>query len=123
MKDFIIERLLIEGHITIEMADLILNNMQGKTQIISDLVKDGNISKLEAVTLLKENETRIPSIGIPNQTNPWINPGTQPYQPYTPIQPSINVPWCDWHTGTGNPNPVTFTSTSTIDLNKNYTDK
>ena len=127
MKDRIIERLLTEGHITIEMADAILNNKHGKTEIISDLANDGNITKLEAVALLKEKESGSYIPNYPLQTNPWIGPGLgtspyQPYQPYIPNQP-INVPYCDWHTGTGNPNAVTFTSTSTSDLNKNYTDK
>lgn len=95
MKDLIIERLLTEGHITIEMADAILNNKHGKTEIISDLTHGGNITKLEAVTLLKEKE----SVSFPNypiQTLPWNPPVTVPYidwsRPGTvPGQPSWTV--------------------------------
>lgn len=101
--------------------------MQTRESIVQRLFNEGLITAEEAVVLLKED---VKIIQVPNQ-NQWIGPGipsypAQPYQPFTPNQP-INVPYCDWHTGTGDPNPVTFTTTSTyssgFDLNKNYTDK
>jgi hypothetical protein len=98
--------------------------MPTRESIVQRLLDEKLISAEEAVVLLKTEVTKwLPS---PNQ-NQWIGPGipsypAQPYQPFIPNQP-INVPYCDWHTGTGNPNTVTFTSTSTADLNKNYTYK
>jgi hypothetical protein len=110
------------------MLDSILKNlrsMQTRESIVQRLLDERLITTEEAVILLKTEVTKwLPS---PNQ-NPWIGPGipsypAQPYQPFTPNQP-INVPYCDWHTGTGNPNPVSFTTTySAPGINKNYTDK
>ena len=96
--------------------------MLTRESIVQRLLDEKLISAEEAVVLLKTEVTK----WLPNQ-NQWIGPGipsypAQPYQPFTPNQP-INVPYCDWRTGTGNPNKVTFTTTSTADLNKNYTDK
>ncbi len=99
--------------------------MQTRESIVQRLFSEGIITAEEAVVLLKED---VKIIQVPNQSSPWIGPGIpsypiQPYQPYTPNQP-INVPYCDWHTGTGNPNPVSFTTTySAPGINKNYTDK
>jgi hypothetical protein len=112
MKDYIVERLLTEGHITIEMADLILNNKQGKTQIISDLATNGNITKLEAVTLLKEKQTEsFPGFGTPNQTLPWVQP--------------ISLPYVDWSTPGTIPNQPRWTVTCSTDndLNNNHSSK
>lgn len=120
MKSSIIERLLDQGHITIYIADQILNNKLSKVEIISNLRHDGVVSIREAVALLKDKEEGLFRLGTPNQTDPWIGPGTTPYQPYIPSSP-INVPYCDWHTGIGN--PVSFTTTTTSDLNKNFTEK
>ena len=103
--------------------------MLTRESIVQRLLDEKLISTEEAVVLLKTEVTKwLPN---PNQ-NQWIGPGipsypAQPYQPFTPNQP-INVPYCDWSTGTGNLNPVTFTTTTTSqysasDLNKNYTDK
>lgn len=89
--------------------------MLTRESIVQRLLDQKLISTEEAVVLLKTEVTKwLPS---PNQSQPWIGPGpgTQPYQPYIPNQP-INVPYCDWHTGTGIPNQVTFTSTSTGDF-------
>jgi len=108
------------------MLDSILKNlrsMQTRESIVQRLLDEKLISAEEAVVLLKTEVTK----WLPNQ-NQWIGPGipsypAQPYQPFTPNQP-INVPYCDWHTGTGNPNPVSFTTTYTSPgINKNYTDK
>ncbi len=97
MKDRIIERLLTEGHITIEMADAILNNKHGKTEIISDLATDGNITKLEAVTLLKEKESGSYIPNYPIQTLSWNQPITHPY--------------VDWSTPGTSPGQPTWTVT------------
>lgn len=92
--------------------------MLTRESIVQRLLDQKLISAEEAVVLLKTEVTKwLPS---PNQSQQWIGPGipsypAQPYQPFTPNQP-INVPYCDWHTGTGNPNQVTFTSTSTGDF-------
>lgn len=100
--------------------------MQTRESIVQRLFSEGLITAEEAVVLLKTEVTKwLPS---PNQIQPWIGPGpgTVPYPPYYPNQPiqPINLPYCDWHTGTGNPNPVSFTTTYTSPgINKNSTDK
>ena len=80
MKNNIIERLLNEGHITIEIADKILNNKWGKVAHIADLRHDSIVTNYEAITLLRDDETPSLPFGTPNQTftmshhNPdWIN--------------------------------------------------
>lgn len=70
MKDNIIERLLSEGHIGIKIADIILNNKEGKVTHITNLKDDGIITNWEAVTLLKENESGSIPFDVPNQTFP-----------------------------------------------------
>lgn len=94
--------------------------MLTRESIVQRLLDEKLISAEEAVVLLKTEVTKwLPS---PNQPFMPTYPA-QPYQPFTPNQP-INVPYCDWYTGTGNPNPVSFTTTYTSPgINKNYTDK
>ena len=72
MKDQIVERLLTEGHITIQMAHSILNNAIAKKSIIESLSNDGNITKTETVILLKDIETPYFPFGVPNQTFPTM---------------------------------------------------
>lgn len=108
MKDSIIERLLKNNHITILMADSLLNNRDEKTSIIKTILESGYINFSEAVTLLKDVETISIPFGTPNQinpTNPWIQPYTDwTYDPNRPGQPRWEV-------------------TCSNDLNKNFTDK
>lgn len=112
LKDNILENLLTEGHITIQLADLILNNKDGRTEIIEDLAHDGIITKGQAIILLKENESFNFSTYIPDTT-----PIIQPYMDWRPSG------------GTGIINPYTITSThpakgtDSAALNKNFTDK
>lgn len=94
MKDQIIERLLNQGHITIEMADILINNRLEKSTLIAELNRDGQIDVKESIILLRDEE---PSIGF----NP-IMPPSMPYQP--PFQP-------DW-TWDPNRGPM-YTQTST----------
>lgn len=99
MKDRIIERLLSQGHITIERADAIINNRSSKASIIADLRYDSIITDWEAVILLKDNETLSMPFEVPHQTFPIM-----PHMPYqTP--------------GTGNP-PWTVTCTCDSVANK-----
>lgn len=111
-KDNILENLLTEGHITIKMADLILNNKYGRTEIIEELAHDCIITKGQAIILLKENE----SFNFPT---------------YIPDTTPIIQPYMDWRPSTGTIviNPYTITSTHPVKstdssaLNKNFTDK
>lgn len=89
MKDRIIERLLSEGHITIQMADIIINNKGNKAEIIADLKHDSIITSLEAVILLRDNEAYPIPFEVPHQTFP-IMP-TMPWQPYNPGNPYWHV--------------------------------
>ena len=73
MKDQIVLRLLEQGHITVSMADSLLNNLLEKTSIITQLREDGIISTQETITLLKEED---------HVTFPQIP--TMPYKPYQP---------------------------------------
>lgn len=112
VKDAIIEKLLTEGHITIQLADLILNNKDGRTELIEDLAHDNIITKGQAIILLKENESFIFPTYIPDTT-----PIIQPYMDWRPSS------------GTAITNPYTITSTHPVkttdssSLNKNFTDK
>jgi len=97
MKSNIIERLLDQGHITIEIADKILNNKEGKVVHITELKDDGIITNIEAVTLLRDDETPAIPFGVPNQTFP-VMPLTYPpnyhdwtYDPNRPGTPSWTV--------------------------------
>ena len=110
MKDRIIERLLSEGHITIQMADIIINNKSNKAEIIADLNHDSIITNWEAVTLLKENESGSIPFGTPNQTFP-VMPLTYP--------PNYH----DWTWDPNRPGTPGWTVTCTHDLDKNRTDK
>ena len=103
MKHIIIERLLDQGHITIKIADVIINNKTGKADHVSDLRGDSIISNSEALILLRDNEAPSFPFGVPNQP---VMPLTYPYNPF-------NTP------GTGPTPPWTVTCT----CNKNFTDK
>jgi len=105
MKQIIIERLLDQGHITIKIADVIINNKTGKADHISDLKGDSIISTSEALILLRDNEAPSFPFGVPNQP---VMPLTYPYNPF-------NTP------GTNDPNTPPWTVTCTC--NKNFTDK
>lgn len=73
MKDQIVARLLEQGHITVGMADTLLNNQLEKTSIVTQLREDGIISIQETIILLKEtDQVVIPQIP------------TMPYKPYSP---------------------------------------
>lgn len=94
MKDQIIERLLNQGHITIEIADILINNRLEKSTLIAELNRDGQIDVKESIILLRDEE---PSISF----NPIMSP-SMPYHP--PFQP-------DW-TWDPNRGPM-YTQTST----------
>ena len=87
MKDLIVERLLTEGHITIEMADAILNNKHGKTEIIADLKHDSIITNTEAIVLLKEKDQAVYYPPV----QPQVPMPTMPWQPYNPGNPNWHV--------------------------------
>lgn len=110
MKDRIIERLLSEGHISIQMADIIINNKGNKAEIIANLKTDGIITNWEAVTLLKENESGSIPFGVPNQTFP-VMPLTYPpnYHDWTWDPNRTGTPY--WHV------------TCSADLDKNRSEK
>ena len=92
MKNNIIERLLNEGHITIQIANVLLNSKTNKVDVISDLKNDGIISNMEAITLLRNDETLSFPFGVPNQTAP-IMPLTYPV-PYVDLNtPYTSPPW------------------------------
>jgi len=83
MKDQIIERLLTQGHITVNMADILLNDRLEKTSTVALLKEDGIISIHEVIILLKEGyELYQPSF----PTNPYQPPFTPgdvpPGQPF-----------------------------------------
>lgn len=108
MKHIIIERLLDQGHITIKIADVIINNKTGKADHISDLKGDGIITNSEALTLLRDSEAPSFPFGVPNIPNQPVMPLTYPYNPF-------NTP------GTGPTPPWHVTCTYCAD--KNFTDK
>ena len=85
MKDLIVERLLEQGHITIAMADALLNNLIEKTRIVTDLTGDGIITNTEAIILLKENDQVVYYPPIQPQVP------TMPWQPYSPGNPHWHV--------------------------------
>ena len=109
MKHIIIERLLDQGHITIKIADVIINNKTGKADHISDLKGDGIITNSEALTLLRDSEAPSFPFGVPNQPFPTM-PLTYPYNPF-------NTP------GTNDPMTPPWTVTCSYSANKNFTDK
>lgn len=96
MKDQIIERLLNQGHITIEMADILINNRLEKSTLIAELNRDGQIDAKESIILLRDAVDLLPPIMI------------APSMPYQP--PYVPGTW----TGDPNVGPV-FTQTSTSD--------
>lgn len=106
MKHIIIERLLDQGHITIKIADVIINNKTGKADHITDLRGDSIISNSEALILLRDNEAPSFPFGVPNIPNQPVMPLTYPYNPF-------NTP------GTGPTPPWTVTCT----CNNSFTDK
>ena len=85
MKDLIVERLLNEGHITVQMADIIINNKTDNAEIIADLNHDSIITNWEAIVLLKENDQVVyyPPVQPQSPTMPW--------QPYSPGNPHWHV--------------------------------
>lgn len=118
LKDNILERLLVNNQLTIEMVDLILNNKEGKIDLISDLLHNCIITNREALVLLKDNETPQFSFGIPNQT--------------TTYGPPVTLPYIDWSPHGTSPHPLrpyTITSTNPVKstdssaLNINFTSK
>jgi len=85
-KETIVERLVDQGHITINWADIILNRKDGYIERITELHTDGNVNTIEAVCLLISNPTTsTPSFpfGTPN-TFPSYPPLIPPYQPGQP---------------------------------------
>lgn len=92
MKHIIIEKLLNQGHITIGIADKILNNKAGKVQHIADLSHDRNITNSEALILLRDSEAPSFPFGVPNQP---VMPPTYPYNPFnTPgTNDPMSPPW------------------------------
>jgi len=110
MKNSIIERLLSEGHITIPLADSLLNNRSNKTNIIELLLEDGQINHVDAITLLRDYETPSFPFDTPNQKFP-VMPLTYPpnYHDWT---------WDPNQTGT-----PSWTITCSTDLNKNHGEK
>jgi len=107
MKHIIIERLLDQGHITIKIADVIINNKTGKADHISDLRGDSIISNSEALILLRDNEAPSFPFGVPNQP---VMPLTYPYNPNP-----FNAP--------GTNDPLTPPWTVTCTCNKSFTEK
>ena len=110
MKDKIVERLLSQGHITIPLADSLLNNRSNKANIIELLLEDGQINHTEAITLLKDDETPTIPLGVPNQTFP-VMPLTYPpnYHDWTWDPNRTGTPY--WHV------------TCSTDLDKNRSEK
>ena len=85
-KETIVERLLDQGHITINWADIILNRKDRYIERITELHTDGNVTTIEAVCLLIDNPTTCtPSfpLGTPNMF-PNYPPLIPPYQPSDP---------------------------------------
>ena len=96
MKDQIVARLLEQGHITVGMADTLLNNQLEKTSIVTQLREDGIISIQETITLLKESDQ---VVFPPVPTMPY-----KPYQPDWTYDP--HRPGQPWWTVTCTNNPV-----------------
>lgn len=95
MKDQIVERLLTQGHITINMADSLLNDRLEKTSTVALLREDGIISVQEAVILLKDGQ----ELYQPSFSPPPAMPAfpTNPYQPpFTPGDIPTGTPF--WYT-------------------------
>jgi len=90
MKDIIIERLLMQGHITVSMADQILNNKSEKVSIIMDLSQDSIIDHRETIILLKNEECYFQQPQMPSQPFP-SQPYNPPFQPYNPNSPYWHV--------------------------------
>lgn len=96
MKDQIVARLLEQGHITVGMADTLLNNQLEKTSIVTQLREDGIISIQETIILLKETDQ---VVFPPVPTMPY-----KPYQPDWTYDP--HRPGQPWWTITSTHNPV-----------------
>lgn len=101
MKDQIVERLLTQGHITINMADSLLNDRLEKTSTVALLREDGIISVQEVVILLKDGQE---SYQPPFPTSPY-----QP--PFTPGDVPPGTPF--WYTTgtTYNKTPFEYSDT------------
>jgi hypothetical protein len=118
MKDSIVERLLEQGHITIRIADILINGPSNKkVDIIVGLLEDGPVDNREAIILLKNEDTPRFPFGTPNNNVPIM-----PLN-YPPNQPWINIPGIP---GTGNPywtSPTLTDNISLSNLNKNHSEK
>jgi hypothetical protein len=73
-KETIIERLLDQGHITINWADLILNRKEYYVDRITELHTDGNVNTVEAICLLNSNPTQIINKYLPGPPLATHNP-------------------------------------------------
>ena len=110
MKDQIVERLLTEGHITINMADSLLNDRLEKTSTVALLREDSIISVQEAVILLKDNHELYQPSFPPMPAMPPFP--TNPYQPpFTPGDVPPGTPF--WYTTgtTYNKTPFEYSDT------------
>lgn len=96
MKDNIVERLLELKQISVGMADIIINNREGKSKLIDELKEDGYITWGETIILLKEIEIPYPK-RTTDKIYPYVNPpGIQEYpdwtyDPHRPGQPRWEV--------------------------------
>lgn len=104
MKDQIVSRLLEQGHITVDMADSLLNNLLEKTTIVTRLREDGIISIHETIILLKETDQvvfpqmpQIPTMPFKPYQPDWT------YDPHRPGQP--------WWTVTSSNQPFEYSDT------------
>lgn len=95
MKDSIVERLLTQGHITIHMADTILNDGLEKATILTALREDGIITTYEVVVLLKDGATlnnALPPIANPLPFDPNYGRPDWTYDPHRTGQPWYTSP-------------------------------
>lgn len=101
MKDQIVSRLLEQGHITVDMADTLLNNQLGKSRIVAELRGDGIISIHETIILLKETDQlvfpQMPAMPYKPYQPDWT------YDPFRPGQP--------WWTVTSSNQPFEYSDT------------
>ena len=101
MKDQIVSRLLEQGHITVDMADTLLNNQLGKSRIVAELRGDGIISIYETIILLKEADQlvfpQMPAMPYKPYQPDWT------YDPFRPGQP--------WWTVTSSNQPFEYSDT------------
>jgi len=86
-KETIIEKLIDQGHITIPIADDILNKRPNYAQEIKSLHTDGTVNTKEAVILLSESTTIL--VNEPYIPPPNYIPPTGPSWPFWSIGPDI----------------------------------